>query len=65
MSMAKAIAEYTAGKKIGARTLFATHYHELNVMTNTYPQIKNYRVTVEESNVGLGLFANSTKLSFY
>ena len=33
-----------------ARTLFATHYHELNEMENLYPRIKNYNVSVRETN---------------
>ncbi len=49
VAIAWAVAEYIA-QKIKARCIFATHYHELNVMTNNYPQIKNYRVTVEEQN---------------
>ncbi len=49
VAIAWSVAEFIA-KKIKARCIFATHYHELNVMTNNYPQIKNYRVTVEEQN---------------
>ncbi len=49
VAIAWAVAEYIA-TKIKARTIFATHYHELNVMTNTYPMIKNYRITVSEEN---------------
>ena len=49
VAIAWAVAEYIANK-INARCIFATHYHELNVMTNTYPQIKNYRITVSEEN---------------
>jgi DNA mismatch repair protein MutS len=33
-----------------ARTLFATHYHELNEMEKLYPRVKNYHVTVKEVN---------------
>jgi len=49
VAIAWSVAEYIAGQ-IGARCIFATHYHELNVMTKTYPQIKNYRITVSEEN---------------
>ena len=49
VAIAWAVAEYIA-TKIKARCIFATHYHELNVMTNTYPQIKNYRITVSEED---------------
>ena len=49
VAIAWAVAEYIANK-IKARCIFATHYHELNVMPNTYPQIKNYRITISEEN---------------
>ena len=49
VAIAWSVAEYIA-TKIKARCIFATHYHELNVMTNTYPQIKNYRITITEEN---------------
>ena len=49
VSIAWAIAEYiheNANSK--AKTLFATHYHELNEMTNSYDRIKNYNVSIKE-----------------
>ena len=49
VAIAWAVAEYIA-TKIKARCIFATHYHELNVMTKTYPMIKNYRITISEEN---------------
>lgn len=49
VAIAWAVAEYIASK-LNSRCIFATHYHELNVMENTYPQIKNYRVTVSETD---------------
>ena len=49
VAIAWSVAEFLA-TKVRSRCIFATHYHELNVMTTTYPQIKNYRVTVEERN---------------
>lgn len=49
VAIAWSVAEFIA-TKIKARCIFATHYHELNVMTNTYPQIKNYRITIVEEN---------------
>ena len=49
VAIAWAVAEYIA-TKIKSRCIFATHYHELNVMTQTYPQIKNYRITIAEDN---------------
>lgn len=49
VAIAWAVAEHIVSK-INARCIFATHYHELNVMTQTYPQIKNYRVTISETD---------------
>lgn len=47
VAIAWSVAEYIA-TKIKARTVFATHYHELNVMPRKFEQIKNYRITVSE-----------------
>ena len=49
VAIAWSVAEYIASK-IKARCIFATHYHELNVMTKTFPQIKNFRITIAEQN---------------
>ena len=49
VAIAWAVAEYIANN-LHSRCIFATHYHELNVMTQTYPCIKNYRITVSEDN---------------
>ncbi|MBR6126791.1 DNA mismatch repair protein MutS [bacterium] len=49
VAIAWSVAEYIA-ETIKARCIFATHYHELNVMTKTHPQIKNFRITVSEEN---------------
>lgn len=49
VAIAWSVAEFLA-TKINARCIFATHYHELNVMTKTYPQIKNYRITIAEQD---------------
>jgi DNA mismatch repair protein MutS len=49
ISIAWAIAEYLhEHPKYKAKTLFATHYHELNEMTHQFPRIKNYNVAVKE-----------------
>lgn len=51
ISIAWAIAEYLhAQPKNRAKTLFATHYHELNEMCTYFPRIKNFNVSVKESN---------------
>ena len=48
ISLAWAIAEYLHEHPSKAKTLFATHYHELNEMTTTFERIKNYNVSVKE-----------------
>lgn len=48
ISIAWAISEYLHEHPARAKTLFATHYHELNEMTETFPRIKNYNVSVKE-----------------
>jgi DNA mismatch repair protein MutS len=49
ISIAWAIAEYLhIHPSARAKTLFATHYHELNELTNSFPRIKNYNVSVRE-----------------
>ena len=51
ISIAWAIAEYLHNQPVHrAKTLFATHYHELNEMTNFFPRIKNFNVSVKELN---------------
>ena len=49
VAIAWSVAEYIASK-IKARCIFATHYHELNVLTKSLPQVKNYRITISEEN---------------
>ena len=49
MSIARAVLEYVANsKKLGAKTLFATHYHELTVMEDEKDGIKNYNIAVKK-----------------
>ena len=48
ISIAWAIAEYLHEHPAKAKTLFATHYHELNEMTTTFERIKNFNVSVKE-----------------
>ncbi len=50
MSIAKAVLEYTASKKIGAKTLFATHYHELSSMEGIIEGVKNYNIAAKKKN---------------
>ena len=53
MSIARAVAEYTAGKKIGARTLFATHYHELCELEGSCDGVVNYSITARKRDNGI------------
>jgi DNA mismatch repair protein MutS len=48
ISIAWAISEYLHEHPARAKTLFATHYHELNEMTNSFERIKNYNVSIKE-----------------
>ena len=49
MSIARAVLEYVADKKkLGARSLFATHYHELTVMEELLDGVKNYNIAVKK-----------------
>ena len=51
MSIAKAVLEYVANTKVlGAKTLFATHYHELTAMADEMSNIKNYNIAVKRSD---------------
>ncbi len=48
MSIARAVVEYTAGKKIGARTMFATHYHELTALEGSCDGVVNYHIAAKK-----------------
>ncbi len=49
MSIARAVLEHTADKKrLGAKTLFATHYHELTELENKIDGVKNYNIAVKK-----------------
>ncbi len=48
MSIARAVAEFTNGKKIGAKTMFATHYHELTSMEEELDGIVNYNIAAKK-----------------
>ena len=48
MSIARAIVEYIHEYGKGAKTLFATHYHELNDLEEIYPRVKNFHIAVKE-----------------
>lgn len=51
MSIAQGAVEYIHDKnKIGAKTLFATHYHQLTVLETQYDGVKNYSIAVKEEN---------------
>jgi DNA mismatch repair protein MutS len=49
MSIARAVLEYIADKKkIGAKTLFSTHYHELTALENEMEGVRNYNISVKK-----------------
>ncbi len=49
MAIARAVIEYAANpRQLGAKTLFATHYHELSVIEAELPGIKNYNIAVKK-----------------
>ena len=50
ISIAWAMVEYLHENKLRAKTLFATHYHELNEMENSFSRVKNYNVSIKELN---------------
>ena len=49
MSIARAVLEYCADpKRLGAKTLFATHYHELTVLEESIPTVRNYNIAAKK-----------------
>ncbi len=49
MAIARAVLEYAANpRRLGAKTLFATHYHELSTMEEKLPNVKNYNIAVKK-----------------
>ena len=49
MAIARSVLEYVANpKRLGAKTLFATHYHELSVIEKELPNVKNYNIAVKK-----------------
>jgi len=50
ISIAWAMVEYLHENRNKAKTLFATHYHELNEMENSFSRVKNYSVSIKELN---------------
>ncbi len=50
ISIAWAMVEYLHENRMRAKTLFATHYHELNEMENSFARVKNYNVSIKELN---------------
>jgi DNA mismatch repair protein MutS len=50
ISIAWAMVEYLHENKLRAKTLFATHYHELNEMEGSFSRVKNYNVSIKELN---------------
>jgi DNA mismatch repair protein MutS len=48
ISIAWAMVEYIHENRFRAKTLFATHYHELNEMESTFPRVRNFNVSIRE-----------------
>ena len=49
MAIARAVLEYCADKKrLGCKTLFATHYHELTALEGEIPGVKNYNIAAKK-----------------
>ena len=53
MSIARAIVEYTQSKKVGAKTLFATHYHELTSLADELEGVVNYNIAARKRGDGI------------
>ncbi|MBQ3258426.1 MAG: DNA mismatch repair protein MutS [Oscillospiraceae bacterium] len=61
MAIARAVLEYCADRrKLGAKTMFATHYHELTSMSEEFAGIKNYHVSAKNDNGDL-IFQRTVK----
>ncbi|MCC8048391.1 MAG: DNA mismatch repair protein MutS [Oscillospiraceae bacterium] len=51
MAIARAVLEYCADRRrLGAKTMFATHYHELSAMEGSLPGVKNYSITARKQS---------------
>lgn len=50
ISIAWAMVEYLHENRMRAKTLFATHYHELNEMENSFSRVKNFNISIKELN---------------
>ena len=54
MAIARAVLEYCADRRrLGARTMFATHYHELGALEGVVPGVKNYNISAKKQGGGL------------
>ena len=53
MAIARAVVEYTSSAKIGAKTLFATHYHELTVLEDELSGVVNYNIAAKKRGDGI------------
>ena len=48
MAIARAVLEYCAGRRLGAKTMFATHYHELTALEGSVKGVRNYYITARK-----------------
>ncbi|MBO5556504.1 MAG: DNA mismatch repair protein MutS, partial [Oscillospiraceae bacterium] len=59
MAIARAVLEYCADKrKLGAKTMFATHYHELSALEGEIPGVRNYNITAKKQGGSLVFLRN-------
>ena len=49
VAIARAVLEYCAGRRLGAKTMFATHYHELTALEGSVKGVRNYYITARET----------------
>ena len=61
MAIARAVLEWCANpRRLGAKTLFATHYHELTVLEGQLPGVKNYNIAARKKKDEISSCARSS-----
>ena len=63
MAIARAVLEYCADKRrLGAKTLFSTHYHELTDLEGSVPGVRNYYITARKQGLTVDVPVTSFQL---